>query len=173
VIYTYQLGNSNGVDGDDKLSVMAEPNVAYAIIDRSGEKSKPTVIVRRVENAKLAFSKRAIDCTAKTWTRVAEAPTLAELVAAKPEAGSAAAPAPASADEVIVTQACKAVTGPGLNYAFTDALALYYNDGINQIRVVAEYKDDPRSLEELEKTAPKDDLAHLGLAFLDVYTHEW
>ena len=29
-------------------------------------------------------------------------------------------------------------------YSFTDAYSLYYNDGMNQIRVVGEYKDDPR-----------------------------
>lgn len=61
----------------------------------------------------------------------------------------------------------------GPQTSFTNAFAAYYNDGINQIRVVAEYKDDPKPLEELAKIAPKDDLQMLALSFLDVYTHAW
>jgi hypothetical protein len=61
----------------------------------------------------------------------------------------------------------------GTQTSFTNAFAMYYNDGINQIRVVAEYKDDPKSMEEIAKIAPKSDLEVLALAFLDVYTHEW
>jgi hypothetical protein len=57
---------------------------------------------------------------------------------------------------------------------FTDAYALYYNDGVNRIRVVAEYKDDPVKTKELmAKQAPKSDLAVLAMSFLDVYTHAW
>jgi hypothetical protein len=57
---------------------------------------------------------------------------------------------------------------------FTDAYALYYNDGVNRIRVVAEYKDDPVKTKELmAKQAPKGDLAMLAISFLDVYTHAW
>jgi len=173
VIYAYQLGNSNGVDGDDKIPVMSEPQALYSIIDRQGEKATPTVIVKRAEGKTLQYSKRTIDCTAKTWSLVAQAPTVPDLAKATLGSGAPMQPASATADEAIVTQACKAVTGPGLNYSFTDALALYYNDGVNQIRVVAEYKDDPMSLEGLQKIAPKDDLAMLALSFLDVYTHEW
>jgi hypothetical protein len=61
----------------------------------------------------------------------------------------------------------------GMQSTFTDAYAAYYNDGVNQIRVVAEFKDDPRPLEELAKIAPKTDLQMLALAFMDVYTHAW
>jgi hypothetical protein len=56
---------------------------------------------------------------------------------------------------------------------FTDAYIVYYNDGVNQIRVIASYKDDPTTTEELKKLAPKEDLEALALAFLDVYTHAW
>ncbi len=62
----------------------------------------------------------------------------------------------------------------GGGFAFTDALALYYNDGVNRIRVVAEYKDDPVKTKELmAQQAPKTDLELLAISFLDVYTHAW
>jgi hypothetical protein len=62
----------------------------------------------------------------------------------------------------------------GGSFMFSDAYALYYNDGKNKIRVVAEYKDDPVKTKELmAKLAPKADLALLALSFLDVYTHAW
>jgi hypothetical protein len=61
----------------------------------------------------------------------------------------------------------------GGQYVFGDAYFAYYNDGVNEIRVVASYKDDPVAVESLKKLAPKDDLRALALSFLDVYTHEW
>jgi hypothetical protein len=61
----------------------------------------------------------------------------------------------------------------GGGYSFTDNYVAYYNDGVNQIRVVGAYKDDPASKEELIKLAPKPDLQALALSFLDVYTHAW
>ncbi len=62
---------------------------------------------------------------------------------------------------------------PG-GFAFTDAYFLYYNDGVNQIRVVAEYKDDPReSKEKMAESVPKSDLEDVAKAFMDVYTHAW
>jgi hypothetical protein len=57
--------------------------------------------------------------------------------------------------------------------AFSNAYALYYNDGKNQIRVVAEYKDDPMSRDDLKAIAPKEDLEKLATGFLDFYTHAW
>jgi hypothetical protein len=57
--------------------------------------------------------------------------------------------------------------------AFSDAYALYYNDGVNQIRVVAEYKDDPTTREDMLAIAPKEDLERLAKAFLAAYTHAW
>ena len=57
--------------------------------------------------------------------------------------------------------------------AFSNAYALYYNDGKNQIRVVAEYKDDPLNREDLKAIAPREDLEKLAKGFLDAYTHAW
>ena len=61
----------------------------------------------------------------------------------------------------------------GGGYTFTNAYFLYFNDGVNEIRVVASYKDDPVEKEDLAKLAPEKDLRSLALAFLDVYTHAW
>lgn len=69
------------------------------------------------------------------------------------------------------------VTGSAFDpggFAFTDAYFLYYNDGVNAIRVVAEYKDDPReSKEKMAESAPKSDLENVARAFMDIYTHAW
>lgn len=62
----------------------------------------------------------------------------------------------------------------GGTFMFSDAYTLYFNDGVNKIRVVGEYKDDPvKTKEIMAKQAPKDDLALLAQAFLDAYTHAW
>ncbi|MDB4960660.1 MAG: hypothetical protein JWP01_659 [Myxococcales bacterium] len=50
--------------------------------------------------------------------------------------------------------------------------ALYYGDGTNQIRVVAAYRADGITRAELA-AVPRDDLARLATAFLDLYTHAW
>jgi len=64
--------------------------------------------------------------------------------------------------------------GPGGgSTSFTDAFIAYYNDGVNQIRVLGTYKDDALSKDQLMKVAPKADLEALALSFLDVYTHAW
>lgn len=57
--------------------------------------------------------------------------------------------------------------------AFSNAYALYYNDNVNQIRVVAEYKDDWVAREDMVRIAPREDLEKLARAFLDAYTHAW
>jgi hypothetical protein len=58
--------------------------------------------------------------------------------------------------------------------AYSHAYALYFNDGVNFIRVVAEYKDDPpSSRQDMINLAPREDLEKLARAFLDVYTHAW
>ncbi len=57
--------------------------------------------------------------------------------------------------------------------AFSNAYALYYNDNVNQIRVVAEYKDDWVKREDMVRIAPREDLEKLARAFLDAYTHAW
>lgn len=64
-------------------------------------------------------------------------------------------------------------TPGGVETSFTNNLYAYYNDGVNEIRVGAMYKDDPASTSELKKRAPKDQLRALALSFMDVYTHAW
>ena len=55
---------------------------------------------------------------------------------------------------------------------YTDAYALYYNDGINQARVVAEFKDDPvADAATMAKQVPKQDLETVAKAFMDAYIH--
>jgi hypothetical protein len=57
---------------------------------------------------------------------------------------------------------------------YSDAYTLYYNDGVNQARVVAEYKDDPtKTKDDMAKLAPKADLESVAKAFMDVYTQAW
>ena len=57
--------------------------------------------------------------------------------------------------------------------AYSDAYALYYNDGVNQIRVVTEYQDSPVPRDQMLTIAPKEDLAKVALSFLDYFTHQW
>lgn len=56
---------------------------------------------------------------------------------------------------------------------YGNAYVAYYNDGVNEIRVIGEYKDDPVSVEDMKKMAPKEDLRLLALSFMDYYTHQW
>jgi putative Mn2+ efflux pump MntP len=59
-------------------------------------------------------------------------------------------------------------------FAWSHAYVLYYNDGTNQIRVVAEYKDDPASSkEEMAQRVPREDLEDVAKAFADAYTQAW
>lgn len=58
--------------------------------------------------------------------------------------------------------------------SWTDGYGLHYNDGVNEIIVFAEYKDDPvKDVETLSKMAPKADLEKVAKSFMDVYTHAW
>ena len=57
--------------------------------------------------------------------------------------------------------------------SYSDAYALYYNDGVNQIRVVSEYQDSPVPRDQMLTIAPKEDLAKVALSFLDYFTHQW
>lgn len=58
--------------------------------------------------------------------------------------------------------------------AYSNAAVLHYNDGVNRIRVIAAYVDDPvGSKEALAAAAPKEDLQRVALAFLDAYTQKW
>jgi hypothetical protein len=57
---------------------------------------------------------------------------------------------------------------------YTDAYVVYYNDGTNQIRVMAHYVDDALgSLAQLLAIAPPDDLEKLAVAFASFYLHAW
>lgn len=61
----------------------------------------------------------------------------------------------------------------GDNYAFTNTYIAFFNDGVNEIRVVGAYKDDPVAKADLKKLASRDDLRALALSFMDVFTHAW
>ena len=50
---------------------------------------------------------------------------------------------------------------------------LYFNDGVNQIRVAAKYSDDPTSRENMVRLSPRAQLEKLALGFLDFFTHAW
>lgn len=56
---------------------------------------------------------------------------------------------------------------------FSNAYILYWNDGKNQIRTVAEYKDDPLAREDLASIAPREDLEKLARSYLDYFTQQW
>ena len=62
----------------------------------------------------------------------------------------------------------------GVAGSYATAYAIYYNDGVNMIRVVAEYKDDaPKSREAMLAMTPKQDLEQIAKAFVDVFDHAW
>lgn len=61
----------------------------------------------------------------------------------------------------------------GGSFAFTNNYIAFFNDGVNEIRVVGAYKDDPAEKATLKKLAPKNDLRALALSFMDVFTHAW
>lgn len=78
--------------------------------------------------------------------------------------------------KIIYTYQVGAAQTPGEGggeFAFTNSYIAYYNDGVNEIRVVGTYKDDPAAKADLIRLAPKEDLRALALSFLDVYTHQW
>jgi hypothetical protein len=58
--------------------------------------------------------------------------------------------------------------------SYSDAYILYYNDGVNQVRVNAAYLDDAvGGMAQLAAIAPKQDLEKLAVAFMRFYVHEW
>lgn len=66
--------------------------------------------------------------------------------------------------------------GQALNQGgtFADMYALYYNDGANEMRVIAQYSDDPmRTKELMAKYAPRELLEKLAKTFMDVYGQIW
>jgi len=57
---------------------------------------------------------------------------------------------------------------------YTDAYVLYYNDQVNQIRVMAHYVDDPvGGLPKFLAIAPPEDLQQLAVAFAGYYLRAW
>ena len=61
---------------------------------------------------------------------------------------------------------------PSIDYS--DAYILYYNDGVNQMRVMAHYLDDAvGGLDQLLALAPPEDLEKLATAFASFYVHAW
>lgn len=66
------------------------------------------------------------------------------------------------------------VTAGSAGGTLTDAYYLYFNDGVNKIRVAGSYKDKPVATKNaLVQLAPKRDLALLAISFMDVFTHAW
>lgn len=58
--------------------------------------------------------------------------------------------------------------------AYSHAYSLYYNDGVNALRVIASYSDDPRpSMGEMKSTVPRAFLEKAATAFLDAYGQAW
>lgn len=63
---------------------------------------------------------------------------------------------------------------PSTGSAYGTAYTLYFNDGVNMLRVVAEYAGDaPASREAMIAAAPKAELAQLAAAFADDVVHAW
>jgi hypothetical protein len=56
--------------------------------------------------------------------------------------------------------------------AYIDAYTLYYNDGINRFRVMANYADDAIGLDRMKAVAPLGDLEKIATSFLSFYVHE-
>ncbi len=63
---------------------------------------------------------------------------------------------------------------PGGGFATTNNYIIHFHNGVNQLRVSAQYKDDPpASKADLAAMAPKEDLAKIARAFFDVTAHAW
>jgi hypothetical protein len=63
---------------------------------------------------------------------------------------------------------------PGGGFATTNNFIIHYHNGVNTLRVSAQYKDDPpASKDDLARMAPKEDLAKIARSFFDVYAHAW
>jgi hypothetical protein len=60
---------------------------------------------------------------------------------------------------------------PAVDYS--DAYIVYFNDGVNQIRVMAHYLDDAVGLDQLLASAPPEELEKLAVAFASFYVHAW
>jgi hypothetical protein len=57
---------------------------------------------------------------------------------------------------------------------YIDAYVVYYNDGVNQMRVMAHYLDDAvGGIDQMLAIAPREDLEKLAVAFASYYLHAW
>jgi len=57
---------------------------------------------------------------------------------------------------------------------YTDAYVLYFNDGVNQLRVTSKYVDDALpSKEHMARVVPREDLEKMGKALFDSYAQAW
>jgi hypothetical protein len=56
--------------------------------------------------------------------------------------------------------------------SYVDAYTLYYNDGINRFRVLANYADAASGIDRMKAIAPLGDLEKLATSFLSFYVHE-
>lgn len=57
---------------------------------------------------------------------------------------------------------------------YIDAYIVHYNDGVNQLRVMAHYIDDTvGGIEQMLALAPREDLEKLAVAFASYYMHAW
>lgn len=76
-------------------------------------------------------------------------------------------------EKMIYTYQLGEVLG-GDHNEFTNCYILWWNDGVNEIRVLAEFKDDlMKSKEDMIKAVPRETLENTAKSFLDVYTHHW
>ena len=58
--------------------------------------------------------------------------------------------------------------------AYSDTYKLHWNDGVNRMEVVSQFKDDPTAtMQDMLNLAPKEDLAKIARRFFDVYSHAW
>lgn len=58
--------------------------------------------------------------------------------------------------------------------SYSLAYSLYYNDGVNFLRVSASYSGQPyQTLDEMRRALPRAFLAKAAVAFLDVYGQTW
>ncbi len=65
-------------------------------------------------------------------------------------------------------------TEEGGGFATTNNYIIQFHNGVNQLRVSAQYKDDPpASKADLAAMAPKEDLKQIARSFFDVYGHAW
>jgi hypothetical protein len=68
----------------------------------------------------------------------------------------------------------KADENQNTSATYGHAYTMFWNDGVNQIHVTAEYRDmAPVSQEVLGKVVPRAQFEQIARAFMDYYTHAW